>query len=160
MSPDQQLTNDAVLVREAKDGNPKARAEVFRRLAEGERSSELLSFPAWYFRAARDHEELIDKAQGGGAEAAGAAEKLLAAFIGGSRGPQLTDYIARCLREYRRGVTPVELALHLSTLIPPTVLGPAGEADRRGPDRPKKYHRKRVKGRRKAAARTPAQPKR
>src|SRR5438045_6661752 len=91
MSSDQQRTDDTVLVREAKDGNPKACVEVFKRLAEGERSSELLSFPAWYFKAARDHEELIDKAQGGGAEAAGAAEKLLAAFIGGDRGPQLTD---------------------------------------------------------------------
>jgi len=130
MSSDQQHTDDAVLVREAKDGNPKARAEVFRRLAAGDRSSELLTFPRWYFRAAREHEKLIEKAEGGGAEAAGAAEKLLAAFIGGDRGPQLTDYIA------------------------------AGEADRRGPDRPKKYHRKRVKGRRKAAARMPAQPKR
>src|SRR5438270_11496580 len=106
MSPDQQLTNDAVLVREAKDGNPKARAEVFRRLAEGERSSELLSFPAWYFRAARDHEELIDKAQGGGAEAAGAAEKLLEALIGRGRGPPLHDYIARCLGACRPGLTP------------------------------------------------------
>ena len=159
MSSDQQRTDDTVLVREAKDGNPKACVEVFKRLAEGERSSELLSFPAWYFKAARDHEELIDKAQGGGAEAAGAAEKLLAAFIGGDRGPQLTDYIARCLREYRSAGAPIELALHLSTFMPPVVLGPAGEADRRGPDRPKKYHRKRVKGRRKAAAPMPAQPK-
>src|SRR2546429_7614511 len=106
MSPDQQLTNDAVLVREAKDGNPKARAEVFRRLAEGERSSELLSFPAWYFRAARDHEELIDKAQGGGAEAAGAAEKLLAAFIGGGRGPPPTHHISPFLPAGPRGGTP------------------------------------------------------
>jgi hypothetical protein len=145
MSPDQQLTDDAVLVREAKGGNPKARAEVFRRLAEGERGSELLSFPTWYFRAARQHEKLIEKAEGAGAEAAGAAEKLLAAFIGGNRGPQLTDYIARCLREYRRAGAPIELALHLSTLMPPVVVGPAGEADRRGPDRPKRYNRKRVK---------------
>ena len=160
MSSDQQRTDDTVLVREAKDGNPKACVEVFKRLAEGERSSELLSFPAWYFRAAREHEKLIEKAEGGGAEAAGAAEKLLAAFIGGDRGPQLTDYIARCLREYRSAGAPIELALHLSTFMPPVVLGPAGEADRRGPDRPKKYHRKRVKGRRKAAARMPAPTKR
>src|SRR2546427_1259778 len=34
------------------------------------------------FKAAREHEKLIEKAEGGGAEAAGAAEKLLAAFIG------------------------------------------------------------------------------
>ena len=145
MSPDQQLTDDAVLVREAKGGDPKARAEVFRRLAAGDRSSELLTFPRWYFRAARQHEKLIEKAEGGGAEAAGAAEKLLAAFIGGNRGPQLTDYIARCLLEYRRAGTPIELALHLSTLMPPVIVGPSGEADRRGPDRPKRYNRKRVK---------------
>jgi hypothetical protein len=159
MSSDQQRTDDTVLVREAKGGNPKACVEVFKRLAEGERSSELLSFPAWYFRAAREHEKLIEKAEGGGAEAAGAAEKLLAAFIGGNRGPQLTDYIARCLREYRRGGRAVELALHLGTVIPPTILGPAGEADRRGPDRPKKYKRRRVKGRRKVAAPMPAPTK-
>src|SRR2546421_3562411 len=96
MSSDQQHTDDAVLVREAKAGNPKARAEVFRRLAAGDRSSELLTFPRWYFRAAREHEKLIEKAEGGGAEAAGAAEKLLAAFIGGGRGPPLPHYIFPC----------------------------------------------------------------
>ena len=63
MSSDQQRTDDTVLVREAKDGNPKARAEVFRRLAAGDRSSELLTFPRWYFRAAREHEKLIEKAE-------------------------------------------------------------------------------------------------
>jgi hypothetical protein len=145
MSPDQQLTDDVVLVREAKGGDPKARAEVFRRLAAGDRSSELLTFPRWYFRAGREHEKLIEKAEGGGADAAGAAEKLLSAFIGGNRGLQLTDYIARCLRAYRRTGAPIELALHLSTLMPPVVVGPAGEADRRGPDRPKRYNRKRGK---------------
>src|SRR5437868_12836969 len=118
MSSDQQHTDDAVLVREAKDGNPKARAEVFRRLAAGDRSSELLTFPRWYFRAAREHEKLIEKAEGGGAEAAGAAEKLLAAFIGGARAPQLTGYIDRCLREFRRGGSPIELALPLATIMP------------------------------------------
>jgi hypothetical protein len=159
MSPDQQFTDDAVLVREAKDGNPKAGAEVFRRLAAGDRGSELLTFPRWYFRAAREHERLIEKAEGGGADAARAAEKLLSAFIGGNRGPQLTDYIARCLREYRRAGVPIELALHLSTFMPPVVLGPAGEADRRGADRPKRYNRKRLKGRRKVAAPMPAPTK-
>src|SRR5438067_9370936 len=156
MSSDQQRTDDTVLVREAKDGNPKARAEVFRRLAAGDRSSELLTFPRWYFRAAREHEKLIEKAEGGGAEAAGAAEKLLAAFIGGERGPQLTDYIARCLREYRSAGAPIGSALHLSTFMPPVVLGPAGEADRRAAGRPRQYPRTRLQGRRAAAARTPA----
>src|SRR5437660_12751713 len=50
MSPDQQLTTDAVLIREAKDGNPKARAEVFRRLSARDRGSELLTFRRWYCR--------------------------------------------------------------------------------------------------------------
>src|SRR5437868_15429582 len=117
MSSDQQHTDDAVLVREAKDGNPKARAEVFRRLAAGDRSSELLTFPRWYFRAAREHEKLIEKAEGGGAEAAGAAEKLLAAFIGGDRGPQLTDYIARWPRGYRSGGPPIRLAVAFGTFL-------------------------------------------
>src|SRR5437762_14109624 len=110
MSSDQQRTDDTVLVREAKDGNPKACVEVFKRLAEGERGSELLSFPAWYSKAARDHEELIDKAQGGGAEAAGAAEKLLAAFIGGGRGPRPTRYTARGPARLRSARAPMETA--------------------------------------------------
>jgi hypothetical protein len=83
--------------------------------------------------------DLITRAQGSGTEAAEAAMSLLEAFIDGDRSPPIADYIARCLRAYLRGGTPIELALHLSSALPPTVLGAAGEGDRRraqrGPSR-------------------------
>jgi hypothetical protein len=83
--------------------------------------------------------DLIARAQGSGSEAAEAAASLLEAFIDGDRSPALADYIARCLSAYFLVGTPIELALHLSSVLPPTVLGPAGEGDRRraqrGPSR-------------------------
>jgi len=75
--------------------------------------------------------ELIGSAQAGGAEASAAARALLEAFINGERNGQLTDYVARCLGEYVRGGIPIELALRMSSALPPVVLGPAGEGDRR-----------------------------
>jgi hypothetical protein len=79
----------------------------------------------------RERAELIERAGGGGAQAGAAARSLLEAFINGDRSSALTDYIARCLSEYLRGGTPIELALHLSAAVPPTLLGAAGEGDRR-----------------------------
>lgn len=75
--------------------------------------------------------DLIARAQGGGGEAGDAAMALLEAFINGDRSPLLADYIAQCLGAYLRGGIPIELALHLSRALPPILLGPAGEGDRR-----------------------------
>ena len=83
----------------------------------------------------RERVELIERARAGGAEAGTAARSLLEAFIDGDRSSALTDYMARCLREYLRGGTPIELALHLSSAMPPTLLGAAGERDRRSAGR-------------------------
>ena len=79
--------------------------------------------------------DLIGNAQGGGPEAGAAARILLEAFINGERDRRLTNYIARCLGQYLRGGVPIELALHLSNTLPPVVLGPAGEGDRRSAER-------------------------
>jgi len=79
--------------------------------------------------------ELIGRAQSGGADSAAAARTLLEAFINGDRSRSLGDYIARCLGEYLRGGAPIEMALHLSGILPPVVKGPAGEGDRRRSDR-------------------------
>lgn len=79
--------------------------------------------------------ELIGSARGGGAQAGAAARTLLEAFINGERDRRLINYMARCLGQYLRGGTPIELALHLSSAMPPVVLGPAGEGDRRGAER-------------------------
>jgi hypothetical protein len=75
--------------------------------------------------------ELIARVRSGGAEAGAAARSLLEAFINGERSRALTDYIAGCLGEYLRGRAPIELALNLSRVLPPVVLGPGGEGDRR-----------------------------
>jgi hypothetical protein len=79
--------------------------------------------------------ELIGNAQEGGPEAGAAARTLLEAFINGERDRRLTNYIARCLGQYLRGGAPIEVALHLSNALPPVVLGPAGEGDRRRAER-------------------------
>jgi len=68
-------------------------------------------------------------------EGGAAARTLLEAFINGERDRQVTNYIARCLGQYLRGGTPIELALHLSSALPPVVLGPGGEGDRRSAGR-------------------------
>jgi len=83
----------------------------------------------------RERAELIARARGGGAAGSAAALALLEAFISGDRSRELADYIARCLEEYLRGRTPIELALHLSSALPPVVLGPGGEGDRRSAHR-------------------------
>jgi hypothetical protein len=75
--------------------------------------------------------ELIGRAQRGGADGAAAARILLEAFINGDRSRSLGNYIAGCLGEYLRGGAPIEMALHLSGILPPVVRGPAGEGDRR-----------------------------
>jgi hypothetical protein len=79
--------------------------------------------------------ELIDRVEGGGPDAAAAARTLLEGFINGSRNRRLGGYIARCLGEYLRDGVPIEMALHLSGILPPVVKGPAGEGDRRSSDR-------------------------
>jgi len=79
--------------------------------------------------------ELIGRAQSGGADGAAAARILLEAFINGDHSRPLGDYIARCLSEYLRGGAPIEMALHLSGILPPVVKGAAGEGDRRSSDR-------------------------
>jgi hypothetical protein len=75
--------------------------------------------------------ELIAQAHSSGAQAAAAALTLIEAFISGERSRALTDYIARCLGDFVHGGMPIELAFHLSSALPPVVLGAGGEGDRR-----------------------------